>query len=273
VRLASVGDIGTDSYVDQGIEKPGGIAFNFAIGAAKNNWECSLISAVGTDNAGRKLRGLLPKTVLDSSHLRQIEGETANQKIKLNPDGEKQFVGYKIGVLAKWKLTDNDLDVIVGHDAVFVPLSDGLENIFNSVAKLKGACTKVVDFSQDYNHADFNSANNLVTRYAPDFDIIFVGGNQALVPCVKKLSALYPAKVFVITLGAAGSYAFYQNTKYFQKAKPAKRIVDTTGCGDAFQSAFTTSFLNDRNVSKALMHGAEQALEVISYLGSTELAL
>ncbi|HHT77616.1 MAG TPA: hypothetical protein GXZ67_07025, partial [Clostridiaceae bacterium] len=42
-----------------------------------------------------------------------------------------------------------------------------------------------------------------------------------------------------LTLGAKGSVAICNGETIVQEALPVQRVVDTTGCGDAFQSGFT----------------------------------
>jgi len=44
---------------------------------------------------------------------------------------------------------------------------------------------------------------------------------------------------------------------YRQTAFSVEKVVDTTGCGDAFQAAFTFEYYKSRNVSAALLAGAE----------------
>jgi len=55
-----------------------------------------------------------------------------------------------------------------------------------------------------------------------------------------------------------------------QPAVPVELPVDSTGCGDAFQSAFTVSYWRDHDVRRALRCGAEQAARVIQHLGAVD---
>ena len=63
--------------------------------------------------------------------------------------------------------------------------------------------------------------------------------------------------IIVLTLGAEGSIAFQGDMSYTQKALPANKIIDTTGCGDAFQAAFTSSYFHTKDIRTALLAGAE----------------
>lgn len=269
MKIVSVGDIGIDYYENIQIKKPGGIAFNFAVNAVKNNIDCSLVSAIGEDWDGEKIKKLLQTLHFDISHLHQMKGKTAQQKINLKENGERVFVGYNPGVLSKWYLNKANINFILEHQIVYVPLSDGLEDIFDKIANLQGI-TKVVDLSQDYEFADFESKNNLITKYCINFDIIFIGGNENLIVQVKMLSTKYPKKLFILTLGNKGSFAFQNGKSYFQKAYKVNKVIDTTGCGDAFQAAFTVSYFANNNIKNALEFGSKQAASIASHVGSTE---
>ncbi len=273
MKIISVGDIGIDEYVNLDIKKPGGIAFNFAINVIKNNVDCSLLSVIGKDQEGKQLKNLLRSLNIDISHLQKVNGKTAKQNIALKENGERKFVGYNAGVLAKWSLNKSDSKFILEHNAVFVPLSDGLEDIVHAIASLEGNITKIIDFSQDYEFADFKSEDNLIAKHCINFDIIFIGGNEKLIKRVKTLSTKFPKKLFILTLGNQGSLAFKNGKKYFQRAKKVQKVIDTTGCGDAFQAGFVTTYLNNKDIQQALKSGAKQAESVITHIGSTELNL
>ena len=52
---------------------------------------------------------------------------------------------------------------------------------------------------------------------------------------------------------------------------PAEQ-VDTTGCGDAFQAAFTVAWAGGASIKEALRAGARRAAEVVRYLGAIPVA-
>jgi fructoselysine 6-kinase len=48
---------------------------------------------------------------------------------------------------------------------------------------------------------------------------------------------------------------------YSQKALATGKVVDATGCGDAFQAAFTASYFATKDIRAALWAGAELAMQ------------
>ncbi len=273
MKIISVGDIGIDEYVNLDIKKPGGIAFNFAINVIKNNVDCSLLSVIGKDQEGKQLKNLLRSLNIDISHLQKVNGKTAKQNIALKENGERKFVGYNAGVLSKWSLNKSDSKFILEHNAVFVPLSDGLEDIVHAIANLEGNITKIIDFSQDYEFADFDKEENVIKKYCKYFDINFIGATEKQIPLITRLSKQYPEKVFVLTLAEKGSIGFLKGEKFLQPAKTVEKIIDTTGCGDAFQAGFVANYLKTKDISSALQHATNQATKVLQHIGSTTYKL
>lgn len=271
MKIAVVGDFGIDYYENLNLYKPGGIAFNVVYNLKTLGVKSiSLVSILGRDKYLEKLLKVAKKAKIDTSHVQLSSGESPLQKIFLEK-GERKFTGYVAGVLKKWELNKNDLDFIKKHNLVFVPLTDGMEQIFKEVKVLKGIM-KATDFSQDYEFADFDKKDNVITKNVPYFDIIFVGGKLKHKKLVKSLSQKYPNKVFVLTLGSKGSIAFSKDKEYFELAKKVK-VVDTTGCGDAFQAGFLATYLMTNNVQKSLKSATMQASKIIGLIGSTNLGL
>lgn len=270
MKIAVVGDVGIDFYKNLDVYKPGGIAFNVAYHLIQANNDVSLIGILGTDQSSSKLKILLNQLKINIKHLQRKVGEAPLQQILLK-NGERKFVGYTPGVLNKWRLRKMDLPFIQSHDALFVPINDGMESIFNAVKKIRGPI-KAADFSQDYNRADFDKKDNIITKNIKYFDVIFVGGMKKHQKMISNLSKKYPEKVIVLTLGKSGSKAFYKNRVYSQQAKKLT-VVDATGAGDAFQATFLSTWILEQNIIQGMKNGTNQASLVIKHVGSTNLEI
>lgn len=75
-------------------------------------------------------------------------------------------------------------------------------------------------------------------------------------------------KILVITDGEKGSYLYFKNNFYHQKAIKPKKIIDTTGAGDAFTSGFLFSYLKEKDPIKAMKTGAEYAAKILEKIGA-----
>ena len=75
-------------------------------------------------------------------------------------------------------------------------------------------------------------------------------------------------RILIITDAEKGSYGYYKNEKYFQKAVEPKKIIDTTGCGDAYTAGFIAEYLKTKNIKFSMESGAKYAAEKLSRIGA-----
>ena len=87
-------------------------------------------------------------------------------------------------------------------------------------------------------------------------DIAYFGGTSDMVDDLAQI-AKENSGIIVLTLGAEGSIAFEGEKSYTQKALTTGKIIDSTGCGDAFQAGFTASYYNTRDIQESLLAGAK----------------
>lgn len=86
-----------------------------------------------------------------------------------------------------------------------------------------------------------------------------------LLPIIKN----YGPKIVVITRGDKGVDAYDGQNFYHQAVFREKKLVDTTGVGDVFNSSFLAAFqLSNSNLKKSLKIAASNAAYKISYLGA-----
>jgi len=97
-------------------------------------------------------------------------------------------------------------------------------------------------------------------------DIAYFGGTADMIDDLANI-AKEKKGIIVLTLGAEGSMAFNGDKTYTQKALPTDKITDTTGCGDAFQAAFTASYFHTKDIQAALLAGAELGRQAAASFG------
>lgn len=266
-RIGVVGEICEDLYEgpagSEPVRRPGGIAANFAVHAARTGAEVLLVGAVGEDPAGARLlassRDLGP--AVDTSRVRRRPGATTWQRLRVE-GGERVFCGYDPGVARDLVLEPEDARALAACDAI--ACSDGLHEL---LARCLGLGPPVVcDFSRD---TDGNEPGHPEAWLAPWVDrlaIAFVGGEAGFAGPLAALSRRTQALV-VLTAGAAGAFAFRRGQASFQPAL-ATTVVDTNGCGDAFQGAFTARWAAGASLEDALAAGAARAAAVAADYGA-----
>jgi fructoselysine 6-kinase len=267
LRVVSVGEITIDDYLDLNRQYVGGISLNFAVHCKRSGAEnVSLVSRVGRDNSDRILKKLAEESI-DSSRVQVFDGTTAKQEIVLNADGDRIFPpgGYHSGVLEGYQLNKDEVNFIQQHNLLASPLFRQLETLFFQTLEFPFNGWRVADFLDlsDYNK-DICRMEQIIDRLS----IAFVSGDHNLVESLRPLSRTTRCLI-VITLGADGSVALVNGEPVYQRSLEVSNVVDSTGCGDAFQAAFTVSYCNDHNVSRALQNGAQHAARVLQHFGAT----
>ncbi len=263
-----MGECTIDYYLDLQQGFIGGISLNFAVNCKRCGAErVSLVTRMGEDHGARILQRLADENV-DTSHVSMLKGATARQHITLTAGGERVFPpgGYLLGVLENYQLDDTALHFVQSHDVLASALFRQIEPLFRQVIELPFDGWRVADF---LDLSDYDKDITAVERIHEQLNIAFVSGDQDMVERLRPLSRASPCLI-VITLGKKGSVGLVKGEPVYQPSIAITNIVDSTGCGDAFQAAFTVSYWRDGNVERALESGAQQAASVLQHYGAID---
>ena len=241
----------------------GGNSFNFAAQCNLLGYEDIVaIGAIGKDKYGKLINNQFDKLKINRSNLYQIDAPTASNKIFVNENGDRYFKedSWNGGAFNKFRLSEKDWKLLADSNIVAMPAGDpNLEELLKRRNKNQ---LIVIDFL-DYLEIDF------IKRYIDNIDIVFLSGKEEVLDELKEL-AFQKGKLIVPTLGAKGSLAFFNNRRYFQKAIKVDKIIDTTGCGDAFQAAFSIAWVKTKDISKSLKAGSIAARNVLNFRGGVK---
>jgi sugar/nucleoside kinase (ribokinase family) len=262
MRIVAMTVCTVDGYPDRGIECVGGNSLNFATQCRRSGVEhVSLVGGVGTDDYGTVVLDHLRGEGIDVSHVHRLDGATATNKLYVTGDGERFQVpdSWRGGVYETFRLSDDDWDFVNRHDVVATTCID--PNFAQALERVDAGRGFVVDFMhiRDY---------DAMAAHAGRISIIFVNGDREIVARVRPIVEQKQALI-VVTMDAAGSIALLGGETLFQPALPVARVVDTTGCGDAYQAAFTVSWFRAGDVQRAMAAGAEAAALVLGHFGGT----
>jgi fructoselysine 6-kinase len=267
LKIVSVGECTIDSYPELNKRFVGGISLNFAVQCKRRGTaEVSLVTCIGSDHQDEILKVLKSENV-DASHVKISSGSTACQNILLTADGDRIFPagGYSPGVLKQYQLSKSDLHFILKHNVVASALFKQVEPLFYEVMNLSEFDgIRVADF---LDLSDYNKDIGVVERLCDKLTIGFISGDQEMIERLRPLSRTNDCLI-VVTLGAEGSIALVKGELIYQSAVHVSNVVDSTGCGDAYQAAFTVSYCTDGNIQKALQSGAEHAACVLQHYGA-----
>jgi fructoselysine 6-kinase len=268
LHVISVGESTIDHYIDLQKNFVGGISLNFAVHCKRCGAEkVSLLTSIGNDSSSRILK-TLERNGIDTSYVKVVEGPTASQEISVGTDGDRIFPagGYDPGVLERFQLTAQDIKFIQQHNLLASAIFKQVEPLFFQSMRIPFQGWRVVDF---LDLSDYGKTIGMIERLNEHLNIAFVSGDLNLIEQLRPLSRSSNC-LFVITLGADGSAALIKGEPVFQPAIKVDYVLDSTGCGDAFQAAFTISYWNERDIRKALQAAAQNAALVIQHYGAIE---
>lgn len=260
MKLAAVGDNCMDVYENIGKAYPGGNPVNVAVYFVRLGEESSYTGVVGTDQYGKLMKEKIAEKGVDVSHIRFMEGSTAITHVEL-VDGERVFDEYEEGVLADFKLTEEEIDFLCSHDMVVTGLWG---NVHDDLAKIKARGVKVA-----FDAATRPDDPAAVTAI-PSVDYLFFatddGDTPELRETMKQIKARGP-KLVITTLGDKGSIAYNSETYTTFGIIPCN-VVDTMGAGDSFIAGFLKGILEEKPVEECMKMGATNSSVTLEYNGA-----
>lgn len=241
----------------------GGNSLNFATQCKLSGIEnVSVIGATGNDRFGKLIEHHLDKLKIHRSHLYTIDEPTASNKIFIDEKGDRYFKAgsWNGGAFDVFRLSENDWNYLADADIVAMPGGD--PNLMELLERRTEKQLIVIDFL-DYLGLEY------IEQRIHHIDLVFLSGKEEMLAGLKRLSR-EKDKLIVATLGAKGSVAYYKNQYYYQKAIEVEKVIDSTGCGDSFQAAFSIEWLKTKDVYKSLEAGSIAASKVLGFHGGVE---
>ena len=263
MKITALTSFCVDFFPELGKIYVGGNSLNFATQCKLLGLEnVSVIGAIGEDKFGEQIKNHLDRLKIDHSHLYKIDEPTASNKIFINEEGNRYFKkdSWNGGAFDTFRLSENDWNTLADSSVVAMPAGD--PNLKELLKRRNENQLIAVDFL-DYLGIDF------IKEHIDNIDIVFLSGKEQILDELQEL-AFQKNKLIVATLGAKGSMAFFKIKKYHQEAIKVDKIVDTTGCGDAFQAAFSVDWIKSKDVEKSLKAGSIAASKVLSFVGGVD---
>lgn len=251
----------------------GGGATNAATTFARAGEHAIFMGQIAHDPAGMEIAKVLDQEGINTAGLATIERyHTGYSVFLLAPSGERTILTYR-GASTHFKESNFDLARIeCDFDWVYVTTLNGhfeiLDELFRE-AKKRGA--KIAFNPGKGELADPKKLHALLS----DVDIL-LANKQELAQCVAGESleelvrhAHHYCPVVVGTDGSAGAMAIDRTSfavagLYNEKS----RVVDRTGAGDSFGSAFVLGYARGLGLKKSLIYGGANSDAVVQKIGA-----
>jgi fructoselysine 6-kinase len=258
-RILGLGDNTIDTYVDAGVQYPGGNAVNVAAMTARLGASTAYLGCVGDDDGGHLLRKALAAEGVDITRTRTRPGANARAFID-HVAGERQFIRSDPGVRADYRWDDDDFAYVATFDHVHTSIYSDLEEALPRIAA--SARSLSLDASNRWT-ADY------LHQVLPHVRFVFLSASELneseAMAVAKDCLALGPEAV-VVTRGSWGALGLSAKGPVLQPALPT-HLVDTLGAGDGFISGFLMELLARGSLRQAMTRGAEFAAQVCGWHG------
>ncbi|HAT7516533.1 TPA: aminoimidazole riboside kinase [Kluyvera ascorbata] len=226
----------------------GGAPFNVAIGVARLGHDSGFIGRVGNDAFGRFLHQTLVTAQVDTKSLEfDPKRHTSTVLVSLDLDGERQF-DFLVNPSADQFLSPASLPDF-GHDILhFCSLAlvapDCRATLTQAMAAMRQA-GGTLSFDINLRPQMWSNETQMfdqVSDFARQSDILKMSEEELLWltqtddlnSACERLTG-FPARLKIITRGADGAIAFWQNHRLTLSGYHVDSI-DTTGAGDAFMA-------------------------------------
>ncbi|HLU21299.1 MAG TPA: fructoselysine 6-kinase [Bacillaceae bacterium] len=258
MHFIAIGDNCIDYYIETKQKYVGGNALNFAVYAKQLEVESAYLGVIGNDENGKILIDALKKEKLDTSLIKEEQGETSITEIILD-NGERKFVGFVEGVFATFSLSEQEISNIKKFPYVHSAVGGKCESYFQEIKK-----SSIISY-------DFSTEKNVnrILEIAQNIDYGFISYSQEddeIRNILQKMCA-HGVKAAVATLGENGSIAF-DGRKFYKCGICEAEVVDTLGAGDSFIAGFMVAISRGDYIDEALKAGAKNASKTIQYFGA-----
>jgi sugar/nucleoside kinase (ribokinase family) len=246
----------------------GGNAANAAVSSRRLGLATAFLSTIGDDTTGKQILDIFQKEGVSLEHLSVAPGTASNYSVVINFQAERTILVHHVARTYGWNITQPPKWFYL------TSMGEGYEAIYNQVIMTAKQTHASVAFNPGTHQlkAGLESIRAAIAASA----IFIVNKEEAAhilgltkLPLVQELLVglknLGP-EIVVITDGQAGAYAF-DGQQTFHMGIYVGPVVERTGAGDAFGSAFTVAISQGRTIPEALQWGTANSTSVVAHIG------
>lgn len=229
---------------------PGGAPCNVLALLSKMGKKTAFFGKVGRDQFGTLLRKTLEETGIDTSNLlTDEEVNTTLAFVHTFPDGDREFSFYR-NPGADMMLVEEEVDAEfisqakIFHFGTLSMTHEGVRAATKKAVKVAKESGALISFDPNLREPLWSSLELAKEQMEYGFgqcdilkisdnEIQFVSGKEDYDEGIRELQETYQIPLILLTMGKAGSRAYYKGMRIERKGVPVKTI-ETTGAGDTF---------------------------------------
>jgi len=252
---------------------PGGGGTNTAVSLAKKELRTAVVVEMGNDPQSSLIYQDLKEAGVETRFVVQEPKETtAVAVILIARDGERSLMVHR-GASAMLTKRDFPFTEVKTRWLHVTSLGGNLELLSQL---LKWASTNNIRVSVNPGMKELEKREALL-KLLPQVEIVFLNREEAGILWGVEVreekvwrEELLPkeARVTIITDSGRGGKAVIEGKQVFWKGDQVKKVVDTTGAGDAFVSGYVAAVLYGKNYEQSLEWGRKNAVGVLGQVGA-----
>ncbi len=245
----------------------GGNAVNCAVGLKRLGLETAIYAEIGNDDIGKNILSGLENEGVISDYVFLKKGMMTNRSVILNFMFERTIFTYHLK--RKYVLPN----LRSAKYVYFTSMGDGYESILPQLERYLRKTKAKLIFNPGT--IQLKSKLKVLRRLVLLSHVLILNKEEAKAlvsvdsdDCNSLLKELHSfgAEIVVITDGPKGSFAYDGNSFYYQKVCKTK-LVDRTGCGDAFAAGFIAGLHYQGSIEQAMKWGSMNASHVLAKVG------
>ncbi len=241
----------------------GGGATNTAVSFARKDLATAIIAEMGNDPQSLLIHRDLEEAQVETRFLVQEQGETtAVSVVLIAEDGGRSIMVHR-GASAMLTKSDLPLDELETRWMHISSLGGNMELL---ATLLKWAKSKRVRISLNPGMKEIGKKDKLLPLLSM-VEILFLNRSEAQALWREEEQKL-GAYVSVITDGAKGGELREGGKTSFYEGEKVKKVVDTTGAGDAFASGVVAGVLYGKTYEQAIVWGQKNAVAILKHVGA-----
>lgn len=259
-------------------EMSGGSVANTIAGFAILGGTASYIGRVKNDQLGEVFIHDMRSLGVDVRIAPAIDGApTARSHILIEPNGQRTMQTY-LGACTELGVSDITEETVSTPNVILIEgyiwdIKEGPALVAKAIriAKQNGS-TVALSLSDSY--CVERHRNAFARAIQDDVTIVFANEDEMMALYeVDKFDNVLAAidrfdNLFVMTRAERGSVIVKGNTKIVQDAMVVKKIIDTTGAGDAYTAAFLYGWICGKTLDECARLGTHIATSVIQQIGA-----
>ncbi len=245
-----------------------GNATNAAVGARRLGLSTAFLATVGDDDTGHKILAAMQTEGVSPEYITVDPNVPSNFSVVIGFKGERTILVHHEKRDYVWNITQPPKWIYL------TSMGEGFEAVYDKVATMVRESTTELAFNPGTHQ--LKKGLDFLKPYFAVCTIAFLNReeiadllglpHQTPVPdLLNKFKDLGP-KIVVITDGPHGSYSF-DGTTMLELGLYEGPVVERTGCGDAYATAFTVATIEGKSIGEAMQWGNANSTSVLAQVG------